>query len=503
MLYEKLYGFQKSIVDKFKSKKRFGLFLDMGLGKTITSLSLCEVNNIDRIIVVSIKSKSTESQFIKGSFADYLNQLDFTIYNKNKDNKFIDTFSNDEKEAFILNYESFITKDEKLPWYIKEFLEKDCVDKKVAIILDESHKIKNSSSKTSKNIRKFINIVDKYCDLYLYLLTGTPFTQGFIDLHNQLNLIGWNISKTAFIDKYGIRGNIAGLYNWQQPIVGYRNVDELFEIVQKYAITELTENNIKLPDQIFVDIELPQSLEFEMFVKNKYSSSKLHSYLLKNRKCDIFSLIDKKKLPILIENPLYRNFNYPDDSFFAGTSASFWMRSRQLSIGFQGNEDNYVWYNYDRVNKLKEFLENNKDNYVIFYNYTPELKVIFEVCEELGYSIDIYCGDIKTLQYYEQYEKMNDDEKFNNKKRVIISNFASGSEGKNWQAYNKVIFFSIPLYGEYAQSLKRVHRIGQTKTVYYYTFYQNNFLDKSMIKALQDNVDYNYKMFEYNIERDK
>ena len=47
MLYEKLYDFQKKIVDSYYTKKRLGLFLDMGLGKTITSLALCEKNNIN------------------------------------------------------------------------------------------------------------------------------------------------------------------------------------------------------------------------------------------------------------------------------------------------------------------------------------------------------------------------------------------------------------------------------------------------------------------------
>ena len=38
-IYDKLYPFQKNVVDKFRSYKKFGLFLDMGLGKTPTSLA--------------------------------------------------------------------------------------------------------------------------------------------------------------------------------------------------------------------------------------------------------------------------------------------------------------------------------------------------------------------------------------------------------------------------------------------------------------------------------
>lgn len=31
-IYSKLYPFQKKVVDTFKNRSRFGLFLDMGLG---------------------------------------------------------------------------------------------------------------------------------------------------------------------------------------------------------------------------------------------------------------------------------------------------------------------------------------------------------------------------------------------------------------------------------------------------------------------------------------
>lgn len=500
MLYEKLYDFQKNIIDKYYTHNRLGLFLDMGLGKTITSLALCEKNNINKIIVISIKSKVEEDKDIKGSFDDYLTQMNFNIYKKDKNNKLEiekikERFSQESKLALVINYHSFINKN--FPDYLVNFI-KNCQDQKIAVILDESHKIKNSSSKTSKMINRMIKYINVNNDLYLYLLTGTPFTQGFIDLHNQLSLLGWNITKTTFIEKFGIRGDIPGLYNWQQPVVGYKNIDELFEIVKKYAITELTQDNIELPEQVFVDIPLPKTLEFDLLTKRTYSRLTLNKYL-KSRNIDTNEFDSKKD--ILISNPLFRNFSYPEDKYFAGTASTLWMRARQLSIGFQGNESDFVWYNYERVNKLKEFLENNKDNYVIFYNYTPELKVIFEVCEELGYLIDIYCGQLKDLTFYSQYQNMNDKERFNSQRRVIISNFASGSEGKNWQEYNKVIFFSTPLYGEYAQSLKRVHRIGQKNTVYYYNFYQNNFLDKQMIQALNDNVDYNVKMFQYDIEK--
>ena len=96
---------------------------------------------------------------------------------------------------------------------------------------------------------------------------------------------------------------------------------------------------------------------------------------------------------------------------------------------------------------------------------------------------------------------MTESEKLVNRHNVIIANFASGSTGMNWQQYSKVIIASIPLYKDYAQAIKRVHRPGQKERVFYHTFYQQNWLDLSMQKALQEQKQYSQDMYEADLER--
>ncbi|MBY7703785.1 hypothetical protein JIY74_26325 [Vibrio harveyi] len=43
--------------------------------------------------------------------------------------------------------------------------------------------------------------------------------------------------------------------------------------------------------------------------------------------------------------------------------------------------------------------------------------------------------------------------------------------------------------------MKRNHRIGVENDIKYYVFYQNNFLDKSMIEARRNKKNYTEKMF--------
>ena len=187
--------------------------------------------------------------------------------------------------------------------------------------------------------------------------------------------------------------------------------------------------------------------------------------------------------------------------WLAETNGTFWLRARELSIGFQGNSEDFEWYDTSRLNAIKAFLERNEDNYVIFYNYTPELIALFNICDELGYKVDAFCGEMKSLFFYERFCNLTESEKLVTKKQVILANFASGSTGMNWQQYSKVIIASTPLYKDYAQAIKRVHRPGQKERVFYHIFYQKNWLDLSMQKALKEQKQYNQDMYDADLAR--
>ena len=71
----------------------------------------------------------------------------------------------------------------------------------------------------------------------------------------------------------------------------------------------------------------------------------------------------------------------------------------------------------------------------------------------------------------------------------------------NWQAYNSCIIFSIPLFKDYEQGIARIHRLGQTRVTIYHIFYQKNWLDEKMLKALETQTTYSNDMFESDLKR--
>lgn len=492
MIYTQLYDWQKSLVDNLSEKKSYGLFLDMGLGKTPISLALCEKNDVDNILIITLENKAIESEKIKGSWFYWVSQMNKPYGLKNKQ---CNAFG--ENNCYLVNYEWLYdrkTKSAKGGTPLRENLIsfiKNSKGKKVAIIVDESHSIKNQSSIRTKCISKIYSTLKQHSDVYLYLLTGTPFTGGYIDLYSQLKLLGRQGNKEEFKNEYCIMGNIRGLLGWQQPIVGYRNVDKLFDEIHKYAITINSKSVITLPDQLFVEHRYNETTKMKLFTREHINKNLIEEELKLRNLSDTIT-----------HNMFYRNMDYPNNRWIADTSGSFWLRARELSVGFQGNAEEYELYDMTRFDMLREMLKNEPSNYILFYSFTPEFFTIFDICYDLGYKIDVFNGEIKSTDFYDEYARKSNDERFNdNDKRIMLCNWQSGSTGLNFQAYNKCIIFDLPVYRDWEQGLKRIHRIGQNNTCVYHLFIQNTWLDKSMYQSIQEKRNYTNDTFKSDLSR--
>lgn len=491
-----LYPWQRSIVDKFRDRRSFGLFLDMGTGKTPISLAFAEANGCEKLVIVTLNAKVREKDGTPGSWYEWLAKSSVGYERVWRKDKGEGKYDPDVPEAIVTNYENTFSRTDGYGTQLKPYLvsfARSCRGKRVALILDESHKAKTRSSKQSTAIAKLQTLLrSEAADCYTYLLSGTPFTTGYIDLYNQLRLLGCPMTKKEFEDRFCVRGHIYGLLDWQQPIVGYKNIDGIYDLVHKYAITIKSEEVSDLPPQIFYRIEMPLTSDFRLYTLERAPGGEIAA------KMSFRGLPGASGYDVghKMNNPFFRDIDWPRSRWLADTPANMWLRARQLSVGFQGNAEDAEWYDETRLNELRLFLSENRENYVIFYNYTPEFYRIFSICDDLGYKIDVYNGEIHSLENYAEYDRLLKAGRSDGAFRVIIANFASGSTGMNWQDYSHCILFSLPLYKDYAQALKRVHRTGQRSTVLYYMFYQRNWLDQSMMKALAERKDYNDRMFE-------
>lgn len=589
MLYDKLYDWQKEIVDFVAKKQLYGLWLDCGLGKTVQALALAEKNKATKIMIVTPNAKACETIDTPGSWHRWARELGDSFVIRRKDGAAVwaggkvisrkpsskaaasDSASDStpdsvsvlsstpdstsapvnsspkkksvgeiclsvssnnvpkttaspnmwhqyEKTVWIVNYESLF--DHKavgtrpvLKENVLRFIA-SCREQNVTLLLDESHYIKDPTSKQALALQSIKReLMVQSLTFHAYLLTGTPFTRGFIDVFNQIKFLGCQMTKTDFKDKFCVLGNVRGLLGWQQPIVGYKNVNELYALMHKYAITLKSNDVIHLPDQIFTDKIIPKNPWFTLLTREKVQiktmlslnkvREKLGLPVASHAELQVFAsgknplivIDDKKYENTSIPSPWFRDIDFPESKYVCDTPGSLWLRARQLSIGFQGNAENATWYDRSRLDAIKTFLEDSPNNYVLFYNYVPEFLELFDICVELGYNIDVYNGEIKSLSNYERYSNLSNEMKVGDTKNIILSNFASGSTGMNWQEYSNCIIASLPTYKHWAQGLKRVHRSGSRETVNYYVFKSDNWLDSGMWQSLMNGEEYSEDMF--------
>jgi len=479
MIYETLYDWQKPFVDDYLDKSRWGYFLDMGIGKTKIMMSCAEKHNSDCIIVVTIASKVIEEE-IDGSFAceailgGYIPFYSHLLHKPKYQAELDKAIRNNEKICFICSYSylTFRTRGENLG--IKVFYALCQRYKNITLIFDEAHHLKNTTSKITKFFDAFFHnklLPKLYKEnhirdniKHIYMGTGTPFTVGYEDLYMLVKLLGkkWNYEE--------FKSNFCVIVNHQkfktvgysnkrltyETIESYKNVDELFKTVNSFACFALTDDYYKT---------LPLIVSTTTYVRKSDAYIKMSSRSKKNK--------------------YYRVF----DNFICDTPGKFKLRLRQLSSGFMGNSEEAKVYSYEKMNKLFDIINENINNYVIFYNYVPELLMIISACESAGYKYDLWNGETKSLTNY------NDDTiKI---KKVIIANVDSGKEGLNLPKYHHVIFFSLPdTWAEYNQSRRRIVRItSDAKHVFITNIIMTGTVEERIWNMLKIEKDYTDDIF--------
>lgn len=305
--------------------------------------------------------------------------------------------------------------------------------KDFTLMLDESQYIKNESSKRSKFI---LSLNPKN----VILLSGTPTGGKYEELWSQLKLLGWNISKKLFLKHYTITEtlDIGGF-----PIVvvkGYKNVDRLKEKLKEHgAIFMKSDEVFDLPEQMENEILVPSTKEYKRFKKDRVIT------------------IDGEEL-------------------VGDTSLTKLLYLRQLAS----------IYNPNKLEALKDILSSTHDRLVVFYNFKKEFQAIKKLCLDLEKPTSYINGNGTDLKNYEEVDNT-----------ITLVQYQSGATGVNLQKSNKVIYYSLPLSSElWMQSKKRIHRIGQNRSCFYYYLITEKSVEEKILKVLKERRDFTLELFE-------
>ena len=417
----KLFDYQQAIVDKEKHNKGVALFLDMGCGKTLTSLAIAEQWNNPKLLIICIISKLNDWQ------EDAKKELNRNAIILNKGTTKNKQALSQNNDTYIINFESAWRLPELLKW----------VDKSTTIIVDESHKIKSVKSK----IGKFMIKLGK-CTQYKMIFTGTPQAKGYIDYYNQLSFIDvMKMPYKLFTDTFCVfdTQNFNGFPIKQ--LIGYKNTRVLDRMIKENCVFFKRDiNNEQIPTEIDVKFDKP-------------------------KKYDYF-----KKVRI-----------YED--YVADNSSKLFVTLRKIC---SGNIDDYI-VDTQKIDWLKDFLEDLNQRVVIFYNFNFERDRIINLLQQMKIPISQYNGNVKDLTEFKE-----------NENGVVLCQYISASLGLNdLVSSNICIMYSPSLnYTDYIQSKKRIDRIGQTKKPLFYNLYCKGTVEEKILKTIKQGKNFDDKMFE-------
>ncbi len=302
------------------------------------------------------------------------------------------------------------------------------------LLLDESSLIQNEQAKRSKFILslKPDNVI---------LLSGTPTGGKYERLWSQMKLLGWNISKQMFYDHY-VEYHYDNSNGFPLMVIdGYKNEDRLKRKMREYGCRFLkTEEVFDLPSQVDQNIYVPKNKEYQVFKRDSI-------------------VIIKDEAIELIGNTVLTKLLY----------------ERQLC----------GQYNKDKLNAFEDLILSTNDRLIVFYNFNDELKKLRAIANKHGRNISLVNGIEKNL---DAYNNCNDS--------ITFIQYQAGAMGLNLQLANKIIYFTPPLSSElFEQSKKRIHRIGQTKSCFYYYLICTGSIEKKIYKTLAMRRDYTEELF--------
>ena len=355
--------------------------------------------------------------------------------------------SNKDKLADILNLQNLsqyfiITnietlRDEQMASKLNEACQSGLIS---MIAFDECHKAKNPSSEQGKGVLKL------QADTMI-AMTGTPLMNQPFDLFIILKWLGYEKHAFyAFKKHYGIYGGYGG-YN----VIGYQNLDELQEELNKIMLRRLKKDVLDLPEKIFVDEYVEMTGKQEQIYREVTMDIKAH--------------IDSIQMP---DNPLAELIRMRQATGFTGILSTKIQESAKL----------------DRMEELVDEAVANGKKVVIFSNWT---QITDEVYNRLNKRVKKLNPVQVTGNTPDGLRLLNVEEFQNNADcKVIIGTMGAMGTGLTLTAGTVEIFLDEPWNRAlYDQCVDRCHRVGTSENITIYNLMCKGTIDERIHELVQ------------------
>lgn len=438
----KAHKYQENAIDFVVRTPYCALFLDMGCGKsviTLTALRSLKQDYLDvrKVLVIAPKSVALNTWGSECAKWDHLGDLKVSL---------IMGEAWKRKDAIWRDADIYVTNRENTVWLVSQFVDLDSRRLKVAwpfdcVVLDESTSFKNFQSKRWKALSLVRPFIRRMVEL-----TGTPAPNGLMDLWPQIRLLdgGERLGKHIgqYRDTYFRTGarNGSVIYEYV-PRRGAK--EQISEKISDIVLTMQASDYLSMPDVI----DGGMTLELENMV----------GYKMLEMDC-VAQLADGAEI-------------------LAVTAAALANKLLQYASGAV-YDDEHNWHEVDgtKIEALTELLEQTAEPVLIYYNYKHELaRIVKAVPDAVSFH-----GEPALLDAWNRGEI-----------RVMCAHPASVAFGLNMQAGGHIIVWYSPTWNLewYQQANARLVRQGQGKPVVIYHLMCKGTMDEAVMEALSSKDD--------------
>ncbi len=435
MIY-KPYDYQKTATQWIIEKPRCGLFLDMGLGKTVSTLTalqqLIDDCEVSRILVVAPKKVAETTWSTEAEKWNHLQGM--TVVKVMGTEKQRKRALAEKADVYVVGRDNFV-------WLAGQYGGNLPFD---VLVIDELTSFKNPKSSRFKAMRIAAAGVKRVIGL-----TGTPAPNGLIDLWAQMYCIDRGERLGKSIGRY--REMFFETHRWNNIVVRC-TVKAGCETVIRDKIADIC-----LSMQAKDYLQLPEMITHQ---EDVYLSDKTMKEYLKFER--------EKVLEFAAEHMGEPN------NILANSAAGLMNKLSQFANGAVYDEERNVHHVHDeKLDRLAEIVEAaNGSSVLVFYQYKHDVARIVEKLK--GYTVRKYDGEAE----------LNDWNA--GKTDVLLAHPASTAFGLNMQQGGHYIVWygtcwSLELY---QQANARLHRQGQQYPVQVYNLVCKGTVDERASSAL-------------------
>lgn len=430
----KPHKYQEIAIDKIYKTPKVGLFLDMGLGKTVITLTAIEdlIYNqfeLTKVLVIAPLRVAEDTWSRESEKWEHLRHLKISKVLGNPEKR---------KRALAEDADIYIINRENVVWLTNELSGIGDNWDFDMVVIDELSSFKSSKAQRFRALRKYITRSERVIGL-----TGTPTPNGLMDLWSQMYLLdsGERLGKT-----------ITG-YRERYFTPNQRNQTTIFNYKPKSGAEEAIKEKIS---DICISMKADDWLDMPERIDN------IQSVKLSEREMKAYEKFERDSYMRFIEGEVT-----------AASAAALTNKLLQYSNGAMYLPNGgYAKTSDKKLDMLEELIDVSAGKPILcFYSFKHDLKRIKERF--------VFARKLENSEDITEWNRGNI--------KLLLVHPAGAGHGLNLQAGgNIIVWFGLTWSLElYQQANARLYRQGQENAVIIHHLITEGTADENVLKSLQ------------------